>query len=67
MSGRIKIADRDWTLDPGPFSVTGVQFSGAMPGGQARTVSPQVKALLGAKTAQEALERVKKLAAEVTA
>ena len=33
MSGRIKIADRDWTLDPGPFSVTGVQFSGAIPGG----------------------------------
>ena len=33
MSGRIKIADRDWTLDPGPWNVTNVQFSGAIPGG----------------------------------
>ena len=33
MSSLIKIGDRDFTLDPGPFHVTGVQFSGSIPGG----------------------------------
>jgi len=33
LTGIIKIGDRDFTLDPGPFHVTGVQLSGSMPGG----------------------------------
>jgi hypothetical protein len=29
----VKVGPQDFTLDPGPFHVTGVQFSGTMPGG----------------------------------
>ena len=33
MTAIIKLGTQDWTIDPGPWQATNVQFSGAMPGG----------------------------------